>query len=98
MGYFSNGTEGMYYQERYCNRCWHDRNQDCPIWLAHLTHNYKECNNPESILHMLIPRDGIENKECKLFAESSKVYHGTLPERLREWANKNGVIEVKPKV
>lgn len=69
MGYFSNGTEGEYYQERYCSRCVHDKNQDCPIWTAHLMLNYQECNKPDSILHMLIPRDGIRNLPCRLFIE-----------------------------
>ena len=36
MGYFSNGTEGMIFQDRYCSRCVHDVNNDCPIWLMHL--------------------------------------------------------------
>lgn len=69
MGYFSNGTEGMAYQSRYCERCVHDVKQDCPIWLAHLIHNYDECNNPDSILHLLIPKtpDGLSNEQCKLF-------------------------------
>ena len=36
--------------------------------MAHLTSNYKECNNEQSILHMLIPRgkDG-ENQKCLMF-------------------------------
>ena len=69
MGYFPNGTAAMDYQERYCFKCEHDRNEDCPIWLAHLLHNYDECNNDESILHLLIPirKDGLGNEECKMF-------------------------------
>lgn len=69
MGYFSNGIEGADYQERYCSRCVHDKNQDCPIWTAHLMLNYQECNKPDSILHMLIPRDGVRNLPCRLFVE-----------------------------
>ena len=69
MGYFSNGTEGADYQERYCSRCVHDKNQDCPIWTAHLMLNYQECSKPDSILHMLIPRDGARNLPCRLFIE-----------------------------
>lgn len=70
MGYFSNGTEGDMYREAYCNRCKWDREQSCPIWGAHLVHNYAECNNPHSILHMLIPREQAPkfgNKECFFF-------------------------------
>jgi len=74
MGYFSNGTEGMDYQERYCSRCVHDANRDCPVWAAHLLHNYDECNNKGSILHMLIPRskDGLGNEQCKMFVPRQK--------------------------
>lgn len=72
MGYFSNGTEGMLYQEQYCNRCKHDENNDCPIWLAHLVKNYEECNKKDSILHLLIPRDGIRNLQCKMFIETKE--------------------------
>lgn len=67
MGYFSNGTEGMFYQEEYCEKCVHDINGDCPIWLAHILHNYSECNKPDSILHILIPREGGRNGQCKMF-------------------------------
>lgn len=70
MGYFSNGTEGELYYEDYCSRCVHNKNEDCPIWDAHLLFSYRDCNNPESILHMLIPRDGVENKACRLFLEN----------------------------
>lgn len=44
MAYFSNGSEGDYYQDRYCFKCqfWHEddqgREQGCPIWLLHLLH------------------------------------------------------------
>lgn len=69
MAYFSNGTEGDLYFERYCSRCVHDRNEDCPIWALHLAHNYEECNKPGSFLHALIPRskDGLSNEECRFF-------------------------------
>lgn len=70
MGYFSNGTEGTDYESRYCDRCKH-QNQEvgCAVMLAHMLHNYKECNNEESILHLLIPRKagGIGNEQCKMF-------------------------------
>ena len=79
MGYFSNGTEGMDYEARYCDRCVHQGPEDgpgCAVWFAHFLHNYDECNNDESILHLLIPLvdmefdDGITyqvNGECKMF-------------------------------
>lgn len=65
MGYFSNGTEGMAFQERYCFHCrnWRDledgRGEGCPIWDAHLLYSYELCNSEtpgKVILDMLIPR------------------------------------------
>ncbi len=72
MGYFSNGTEGMDYQAKYCDRCIHDVKKDCRIWLAHLTYNYDE--KARGILDYLIPRekDGLSNGQCKLFVPIDK--------------------------
>lgn len=73
MGYFSNGTEGESYEAQYCSKCAHqngpDGNSGCTVWMAHLLHNYDECNNPDSILHMLIPRsqDDLWNEKCTMF-------------------------------
>ncbi len=70
MGYFSNGTEGMEYEEQYCSGCQHYGNSgDCAVLEAHAAYNYAECNKPESILHMLIPRsiDGLYNEKCEMF-------------------------------
>ena len=77
MGYFSNGTEGMLYEEGWCDRCVH-RDADgsgCPVWNAHLLYNYQECNNKDSILHLLIPREnnGLSNGRCLMFHEKSAV-------------------------
>jgi len=71
MGYFSNGTEGMMYEEEWCSRCLHNGEEEegCTVLLAHALFNYEECNKPDSILHILIPRDGIENLQCKMFVE-----------------------------
>jgi hypothetical protein len=73
MGYFSNGSEGDGYQEHYCDRCIHDNAEKgvyCPIWNLHLLHNYEECNNKDSYLHVLIPRaEGGGNDRCTMFIE-----------------------------
>lgn len=74
MGYFSNGSEGMDYEARYCNRCVHEGPPDgpgCAVWGAHLFSNYAERNNDNSILHQLIPRttDGLGNEQCRMFWE-----------------------------
>lgn len=79
MGYFSNGCEGADYEEQYCSRCVHYREDDsgCPVFLAHLLHNYDECNNENSILHLLIPRkkDGLGNEQCAMFYEDMSKPH-----------------------
>lgn len=70
MGYFSNGTEGELYQEHYCFRCIHwSEDEGCPIWDTHLLRNYDDCNKPDSILHILIPRskDHLSNERCTMF-------------------------------
>ena len=72
MGYFSNGTEGMAYEEQFCERCIHQGPQEgpgCPVWLLHLLHNYDECNKKDSFLHVLIPRakSGVGNEQCSMF-------------------------------
>lgn len=75
MGYFSNGTEGEMYEEKYCDRCVHQKD-GCAVWHAHMIHNYEECNNENSILHLLIPRakpappaPPIFNLKCLMFYE-----------------------------
>lgn len=80
MGYFPNGTSGMAYEEQYCDKCAHSKCEGgCAVWLAHLLKNYDECNNEDSILHMLIPRDEETgfNKKCLMFLERSG--QGDLP-------------------
>jgi hypothetical protein len=71
MGYFSNGTEGMDYEDRYCSKCVHHKPDEggCAVWLAHMLKNYEECNKDDSILHILIPRtkDGLGNQLCTMF-------------------------------
>lgn len=69
MGYFSNGTEGQVYREDYCDKCLHDVNNNCAVWNLHLTRNYAECNNENSILHELIPiaEDGLSNEQCRMY-------------------------------
>jgi len=74
MGYFPNGSAGDAYEAEYCHRCIHENGKDgksgCHVMLAHLIHNYKESNNEDSILHMLIPRDKEGwNQECEMFVE-----------------------------
>ena len=74
MGYFSNLAEGLDYESQYCCRCIHSGG--CAVLEAHFLYNYQECNNKDSILHILIPRNGLDNVECRMFKEVS------LPMRL----------------
>ena len=81
MGYFPNGFSGMDYEAQYCDHCVHQKPDDggCAIWLAHMLHNYDECDKPDSILNLLIPRsaDGIGNEQCAMF-------HPLNPNRCRK--------------
>ena len=68
MGYFSNGTEGAEYEDKYCVKCGNNRGEGCPVMLLHLLYNYDECNKPDSFLHVLIPRDDKgQNMQCAMF-------------------------------
>jgi len=70
VGYFPNGTAGDFYEAKYCARCIHDNDEEgCAVMMAHALHNYEECNKPDSILHMLIPRikGDVGNEQCKMF-------------------------------
>jgi hypothetical protein len=70
MGYFSNGCEGLGYEEQYCSKCVHAPTEDtqCAVLEAHGLYNYDECNKKDSILHILIPRDEHGyNEQCKMF-------------------------------
>lgn len=72
MGYFSSGTEGEMYADKYCRKCIHldGGSGPCAVWLAHLVWNYDECNKEASILHDLIPRKKppeYGNEQCRMF-------------------------------
>lgn len=79
MGYFPNGTAGDIYEEKYCSRCVHmNQETGCPVMIAHQLYNYEECNKPESILHILIPRDKDGwNQQCAMFFAADKVKNET---------------------
>jgi hypothetical protein len=67
MAYWSTGTAGMDYEERYCVRCVHQ--DGCTVMLAHNLYNYRDCDDESSILHILIPRskDTLDNEQCTMF-------------------------------
>lgn len=73
MAYFSNGSEGMAYEAKWCDRCAHQ--QGCHVWLAQMLYNYKQCDDTsegkrtKEMLDLFIPRteDGLDNKGCTMF-------------------------------
>lgn len=71
MAYFSNGSEGEFYRERYCERCVHGENEPCPIITLHLLWNYEQHDNGDkkTALNILWPRGegGIHNGDCAMF-------------------------------
>lgn len=83
MGYFSNGSEGSHYENKYCSRCVHREGPDgqsgCAVMLSHILFAYKLCNETEDegkqILDILIPRNDKDcfNAECAMFHEGDAV-------------------------
>ena len=71
MGYFSNGTEGMIYEDTYCVKCVNYRDLDdgrsegCPVWDAH--HLFDMKGDTGEVLDFFIERNGIKNEQCKMF-------------------------------
>lgn len=81
MGYFSNGSEGLDYEARYCSRCVHESEdkETCPVLTLHMIWNYDACgDSPEAkakkkALDTLIPREGIGNGQCSMFMAARDV-------------------------
>lgn len=78
MAYFSNGTEGMQFRDKNCDRCVHDLKGSCKVWLLHLLHNYDQLNDtPEAkaqraMLNELIPTDADGfARTCRMFHEAT---------------------------
>ncbi len=78
MAYFSNGTEGMQYQEKYCDKCVNMRDKGdgrgpgCAVWDLHVFYAYDECNgtgNAKAMLDQLIPMNKETHfaEECSMF-------------------------------
>ncbi len=73
MAFFSNGTEGQVYTEKYCQNCIHDSDEEmCPVWDLHLDFAYELCNEHDSpgkiILDRLIPMDDDRwPQKCSMF-------------------------------
>ena len=79
MGYFSNGTEGDMYIDRYCFKCLNRTTREgeggdgCPIWDLHMVYNYTKDTTIRMMLNEIIPRDEKGyNLKCKMFLERVK--------------------------
>lgn len=55
----ASGTEGVYFMAEFCDICWHDRNEDCPILAASFLGQV-----PEWIMD-----DDYTNERCTAFTE-----------------------------
>jgi hypothetical protein len=77
MGYFPNGSAGMDYEAKFCEKCVHYGPKDgpgCPVFLLHLLWNYDAVGKSrskikEEALNSFIQRtkDGLGNEKCRMF-------------------------------
>lgn len=97
--YFSNGTEGQMYEERYCSRCTHGRNEDsCAIMNAHFLaageDGWADDASPiRMVLDQLIPLDDEHyNQRCTMMMEIPAHldvdWLDIQKKALEEWANR----------
>lgn len=78
MAYFSNGSEGLTWEDKWCSRCVHLSDEGgCSVIVIHSVYNYDQHKEGETgkaiadILNLLIPRsaDKLENERCSMFVE-----------------------------
>lgn len=76
MAFFSNGTEGEIFEERFCRRCVHrprtdedGEAEDCAVWLLHLAHNSEQLKDPtwKAALDALITPGMPDEQRCRMF-------------------------------
>lgn len=75
MAYFSNGTEGEIFENRWCSRCVNNAEGNCPIWCLHLLWNSAAVGNDAdetaaASLNTLIPMRGLDPDKCSMFCKS----------------------------
>ncbi len=80
MGYFSNGTEGMQYEDDVCAHCKHAATEtetmQCAVMMAHSLWNYDAVGkdaDPDkaAVLNAMISQAGIFNAVCSFFHATS---------------------------
>lgn len=95
MTYFSNGSEGDGYIERYCEKCLNygeEEDPQCPILAVHLMFNYDQLEKGQEklreCLSALIPTDDKGfGGECRMFRPIGGDAHtGFLFERTKQRA------------
>ena len=72
MAYFANGEEGRNFEAKWCSRCVHDIEDDCPLMMVHLLYNYEQLDKGQEklrdALSNLINGDyDSEGVTCKMF-------------------------------
>ena len=76
MGYFANGSEGDFYEEQFCNHCFHgesDNYEVCPVLEMHMLWNYDAVGKNKDtekavVLNNFIPLRGDNfNDICSMF-------------------------------
>ena len=86
MAYFSNGSEGDYYEAKFCDRCVHQNSETgCPVWNLHMLWNYEAVGEKPLFpataakahaLNTLWPTDGVHNAQCAMFHEREEAQNG----------------------
>ncbi len=92
MAYFSNGSEGDYYEERYCHRCVHWADGNCPVLILHAAWNYdavgKTADSDKAwALNTLWPREEVHNGPCAMFHQGTEGAEAEL-RAYKAWAAK----------
>lgn len=78
MAYFSNGSEGMVFDEQ-CSKCKYG-DKPCPIAYAQMNWNYEACNNKvaREILDSLVNNNG----ECSMFVIFKDDFYTKDPDQI----------------
>lgn len=68
MGYFSNGTEGLAWQEKWCHNCVNfkdrgdGRGEGCPVFDLHYLYNYDQLERAKPPIYLHIRRGNLDSK------------------------------------
>lgn len=66
-------AESQAYQAAWCNRCAHDVNKDCKVWILHKMYgNDKGGEDTRHMLDVLIPVKDGEPQQCSMYHEDAE--------------------------